>query len=199
MKIQIEPYNPDWQRQFEQLKTELSIIFNQLSPTIEHIGSTSVSGLAAKPFIDIMVGLKSVDELDKTIEPMRKTGKYIYYEVYNNVMPQRRLFVRLKEEVDIQQFQSVYTSKDIIPHEVLNACRWAHVHVWELNSPDWLRHIAFREYLKTHPEVKNQYESLKRALSQQNWKDGNEYNAGKDSFIKREEAKAIEWYKQQKS
>ena len=64
----------------------------------------------------------------------------------------------------------------------------------ELETDDWLRHIAFREYLKGHPKIKSQYELLKEELSLMDWRDGNEYNEAKDSFIKKEEAKAILWY-----
>ena len=52
----------------------------------------------------------------------------------------------------------------------------------------------FREYLKDHPNIKSQYELLKKQLSLMDWNDGNEYTEAKDSFIKKEEAKAILWY-----
>ena len=193
MKIKIEEYNRDWTGQFEKIKADLYSILINLNPKIEHIGSTSVPDLAAKPIIDIQVGIKNLNDLDKTIEPMIN-NHYIYYEIYNSVMPDRRLFVGLKDEKDIRNFQKIYSKGDLIPHEKINQLRLTHVHIWEHGTKDWNRHIAFRNYLREHAEVKGQYESLKKQLSLKDWKDGNEYNDAKDSFIKKEEAKAVLWY-----
>ena len=193
MKIEIEEYNREWTGQFEKIKADLYSILINLNPKIEHIGSTSVPDLAAKPIIDIQVGIKNSNDLDKTIEPMIN-NHYIYYEIYNSVMPDRRLFVGLKDEKDIRNFQNIYSKGDLIPHEKINQLRLTHVHIWEHGTKDWNRHIAFRNYLREHAEVKGQYESLKKQLSLKDWKDGNEYNDAKDSFIKTTEAKAILWY-----
>ena len=193
MKINIEKYNTEWTSQFEQIKADLCSILVKLNPKIEHIGSTSVPNLAAKPVIDILVGIESSSDLDKTIEPLI-SNHYIYYEIYNSVMPNRRLFVGLKDKKDIKFFQNTYSKKDLIPHDKINQLRLAHIHIWEHGTDDWNRHIAFRDYLKEHPEITSQYESLKKQLSLKDWKDGNEYNDAKDSFIKIEEAKAMLWY-----
>ena len=193
MKIEIEEYNPEWAYQFVQLKEELSSILENLSPKIEHIGSTSVPGLAAKPIIDILVGIENDRDLDKAIEPMIN-NHYMYFSVYNSVMPKRRFFVGLKDKKDHVNFQKIYSENDTIPHFELHKCKLAHIHIWEFGTEQWIRHIAFREYLRTHSEIKDQYEALKNELSLKNWRDGNEYNDGKDSFIKIEEAKAITWY-----
>jgi GrpB-like predicted nucleotidyltransferase (UPF0157 family) len=72
--------------------------------------------------------------------------------------------------------------------------RIAHIHAIPKQSEHWLRHIAFRDYLRTHPQVKNEYQVLKEQLVQQEWEDGNDYNAGKDAFLKEHERKAVEWY-----
>ena len=192
MKIEIEEYNREWTGQFEKIKADLYSILINLNPKIEHIGSTSVPDLAAKPIIDIQVGIKNLNDLDKTIEPMIN-NHYIYYEIYNSVMPERRLFVGLKDEKDIRNFQNIYSKGDLIPHEKINQLRLTHVHIWEHGTKDWNRHIAFRNYLREHADVKGQYESLKKQLSLKDWKDGNEYNNAKDSFIKTTEAKAILW------
>ncbi len=194
MKIAIVPYNPEWSAQFRQIADELKVILKDVHPTIEHMGSTSVSGLAAKPIIDVAVGIASTALLDKTIAPM--TGhNYIYFEKYNSVMPLRRHYVGLQSGAPIHRFQSVYTEADKVPHEDIYPHKRVHVHVWELGSPEYLRHIAFRDYLRAHPEIVRQYAQLKKQLSVQEWEDGNAYNSGKNDFIKQEEAKAIVWYK----
>jgi len=194
LKINIEKYNAGWARQFEQIKAELCSVLKNLNPKIEHIGSTSVPNLAAKPIIDIQVGIDNSYDLDKTIEPMIN-NHYIYYEIYNYEMPNRRLFVGLKDKKLIRDFQSIYSKGDLIPHKIINQHRLSHIHIWEYGTKDWNRHIAFRDYLREHPEIAGQYESLKKQLSLKDWEDGNEYNDAKDSFIKTEESKAILWYR----
>jgi GrpB-like predicted nucleotidyltransferase (UPF0157 family) len=194
MKIEVKDYDAAWAQSFNAIKNELSIVLSDFNPKIQHIGSTAVPGIAAKPIIEIAVGLKSVELLDEVIAPMIN-NHYIYYEVFNSSMPQRRLFVGLKEKKDILRFKSVYTKQDTIPHEAIHPCRLTHIHVWEHGSSEWNRHIAFREYLIEHPTIRDAYESLKKSLSKLQWKDGMEYNEGKNEFIKKEEVRAVSWYK----
>ena len=194
MKIDVVEYNPEWPAQFQHLNQELLAILEPLSPTIEHIGSTAIPDLAAKPVIDIAVGLSSLDDLDRSIPVLIQYG-YIYYEVFNEAMPERRLFVRVRENPN-GLFQSIYTANDQIPHEEIQQQRLAHVHIWVQGSSEWTRHIAFREYLKAHASVREQYARLKKRLSQQQWEHGMAYNDGKDNFIKTEQVKALEWYSQ---
>lgn len=193
MKIKVVPYNKEWPKLFQQLKEEIWGVLVDLQPVIEHIGSTSVPGLAAKPIIDISVGLKNHDDLDKTIKPMM-AHHYIYYEVFNEGMPDRRLYVKLKDGHHLH-FPDKFSAGVNIPHDKINDVRIAHVHIWVYGTPSWDRHIAFREYLKAHPKVKQEYENIKLGLSKKDWEHGMAYNDGKNDFIKREEAKAIEWYK----
>jgi GrpB-like predicted nucleotidyltransferase (UPF0157 family) len=194
MQIKIEPYDPDWALQFEKLRQELALLLEDLNPKIEHFGSTSVPGLAAKPVLDILVGIQDVSQFEFLTKKMSENKRYIYFKAFNDSMPDRRLFVRLKDEIDTAEFENIYAELDTIPHARLNHCRLAHVHVWKYNSENWVRHIAFREYLKAHDTVKLQYENLKKELSHRDWKNGMEYNDGKDAFIKTEEKKAIAWY-----
>ena len=87
------------------------MILESLNPIIEHIGSTSIQFLSAKPIIDIAVGIKNTSELDLTIDPMIK-NQFIYYEVYNKVIPERRLFVGLKDKKDKTIFEECVTNKE---------------------------------------------------------------------------------------
>ena len=93
MKIEIVEYNPHWADQFLQLSKRLYQLLSFLDPIIEHIGSTSVVGLASKNVIDIAVGVKEYNDLDRCILPMTENA-FIYYEIFNQSMPERRLFVR---------------------------------------------------------------------------------------------------------
>ncbi len=193
MKIKIVPYSPTWPQQFSQLKKEIAHILKEINPIIEHIGSTSVPGLAAKPVIDIQVGVKSETEFPYVVEKLIQ-HPFIYYQVYNSFMPNRRLFVRLKRDEDSALFPKIYSDIKNVPHEEMNNARCANIHVWQKDDPDYLRHLAFRDYLIAHPEIKQQYADLKIALSTKDWQDMNEYNDGKNTFIKTEEANAVAWY-----
>ncbi len=165
-----------------------------LNPQIEHIRSTSVEGLSAKPIIDIMIGVRSEGDLNK-IPSLLKGKTYVYYEKYNEDMPYRRFFIKLKDLPQNLDLPEIIHQGDEI-HEKMHdhKLRIAHIHSIPVSSEHWLRHIAFRDYLRTHPEVRDEYQKLKEHLSLQEWHDGNDYNEGKDPFIKKEEQKAVQWY-----
>jgi GrpB-like predicted nucleotidyltransferase (UPF0157 family) len=194
MKIQFERYNAKWKQSFEEIKNDLINIIDFVNPIIEHIGSTSVAGLSAKPIIDVMIGLNCEDDLDKIVKPLMDK-EYIYYEKYNEVLPYRRFFVKLNPNPKSLSLPIRIGKEDEIPIELKEHWhRLAHIQALEHNSRHWIRHIAFRDYLRAHPDIKEEYQHLKEELSKLEWMDGNEYNAAKDTFIKTEERKAKEWF-----
>lgn len=196
MILPFEPYNSQWKEQFEMIKGELILCLRELHPVIEHIGSTAVEGLAAKPIIDIMVGVHTVEDLDEV--PALLAGKnYVYYPKYNVDMPYRRYFVRLHESPHVLGVPHCIDIEDEIPERMQDhTLRFAHIHVIPITSEHWTRHLAFRDYLRAHPTVKEAYQVLKEQLVKQQWESGNDYNEGKDSFVKREEQNALRWYKE---
>ncbi len=103
------------------------------------------------------------------------------------------LLIVLKNQ---ESFFSDYTTISKIPNEKLHQNKIANIHIWIFNSSEWIRHIAFREYIKFNIDVRNQYQKLKEVLSLQNWTNGDEYNNAKNAFIKRKERKAIKWYRE---
>ncbi|MDH6308554.1 GrpB-like predicted nucleotidyltransferase (UPF0157 family) [Dysgonomonas sp. PFB1-18] len=194
MKVKFEKYNPLWKQAFEQIEDELNEIVGFANPQIEHIGSTSVEGLSAKPIIDILIGLKSEDDLDEITRPLMSKG-YVYYEKYNEAMPYRRFFVKHKiNPQDLSVPLLIREGDNIADTSAEHDHRLAHIHAIPVDSQHWIRHIAFRDYLRAHPFIRDEYQYLKEQLSTKEWKDGNEYNEGKDDFIKQEEQKAIAWY-----
>lgn len=196
MKLPFESYSPSWKTIFEALEEELSKKLANISPRIEHIGSTSVEGLSAKPIIDIMVGVGNNGDLD-LVPPLLNSGAYVYYEKYNDDMPYRRFFVRLSANARELGLPDIIGPADEIPEQMHDhTLRIAHIHVIPIDSEHWLRHIAFRDYLRTHRAVLDAYQQLKERLIQQDWEDGNDYNAGKDAFLKKEEENALQWYKE---
>lgn len=197
MKIAFEKYNPKWAIDFKIIKEELLQLIGFLNPRIEHIGSTSVEGLSAKPIIDILVGVNDETDLEKTISPLLNNNhNYIYYECFNEIMPYRRLFTKFKINPEELSIPKIIKDRNKIPASTEEfKCRLSNIHILSYDSEHWIRHIAFRDYLRVHPDIKNQYQSLKEELIKQEWRDVPEYNGGKDKFIKTEEKKAIDWYK----
>ncbi|MGZ4056440.1 MAG: GrpB family protein [Bacteroidia bacterium] len=163
MKIELSEYNPDWQNIFLKEKMLLETVL-PIGSRIEHIGSTSIKDLCAKPVIDILCGvdnfLISSDLIDKI------TGlNYQYIEQYNAIIPDRRYFKKTGEN----NF---------------------HIHLVQYDGQFWERHILFRDFLRKNEIIKNEYASLKRQLAQKDWIDGNEYAGAKTEFIKAIEEQA---------
>lgn len=165
MKITISDYSPTWLQMFAEEKMRLQKIL-LVSAVVEHIGSTSVSGLAAKPIIDIMVGLADFAQADALVPSVQSLG-YEYVSKFEVEMPFRRYFRKDKATVRTHQ-----------------------IHMVALDSEFWRRHLAFRDYLKAHPSIAAEYAALKRKLAEQEWTDVNDYADAKTKFIQSIEARA---------
>jgi GrpB-like predicted nucleotidyltransferase (UPF0157 family) len=164
--IVIADYDPRWPYLYEDEARRISEALGDLLVRLEHIGSTSVPGLAAKPRIDIMPGLASEDDLDRVIAPLTGLGLR-YIPDYEDEMPYRRLFSRDADDDRI-------------------ACN---VHVVAVGSEFWERHLLFRDYLRRHPDVADDYARVKRELAPR-FTVTNDYAEAKTVFIKSIEARA---------
>lgn len=193
MKIRLEPYNPAWKDDFEQHRIRISEALSPLRPSIDHIGSTSLGDIAAKPIIDILVGLQSGPQLDEVINPMLAAG-YTYLEKFTSGMPYRRFFVQLMA-LSSKSLPSIIRSADTLAfgREYDSV---ANIHVMEKETYHWMRHIAFRNYLRAHPEVRSAYEELKRNIAEIDFYDPLEYNMHKEAFIGEHQEKAVAWFLQ---
>ena len=161
MKIKLSNYNTKWSKYFLLLKTQLEQKISDKEVQIEHIGSTAVKNLKAKPIIDILIGISNKN-LNKYISDIVELG-FIYIKKYEDESPNRRFFYK----------------KD----------KTAHIHLVNKSSLWFKRHIAFRDELKNNIATKKEYEKLKENLSKKEWKDGNEYADAKTNFIRRIEKK----------
>src|SRR5919199_1927127 len=142
--IILAPYNSEWPLLYEQHKQRILEAIGHITAGIEHVGSTSVPGLAAKPTIDILVGVRTDEDLDRSVAPMQAFG-YEYLAKYEDRMPYRRLF-----------------------HLRLDGATPAHrvnVHLVTHGHEFWERHLLFRDYLRAHPDTTAEYELLKRQLA----------------------------------
>ena len=159
--ILLSDYNPDWTKMYITEKQLISTGFPIKDFLIEHIGSTSVPDLKAKPVIDILIGVSSLPVDIIPIASYFKNLGYEYIEKYNLIMPDRRFF-----------------QKDI------NGKRAYHIHMVTIDSDFWDRHLFFRNQLRENSAIRQQYEKLKTDLSKQQWDSSNDYADAKSDFIK---------------
>lgn len=194
MKIILEDYQAGWVDAFAREMAVISSALAGFSPAIEHIGSTAVEGLCAKPTIDILVGLHDDAQLDRAIAPMIGAG-YTYFKKYEAAMPYRRLFARLRSLTDQAPPQLIDVHDAFVRGQTFISV--ANIHVIVKDTPHWKRHLAFRDYLRAHPDVRDDYGRLKSALSRADYRDTNEYNAAKERFIQEIQARALAWHDRQ--
>jgi len=154
-------YDPSWPDRFEQERQALERLAGAVP--IEHIGSTAVPGLAAKPIIDIMLGLEQLADAE-AMKPKLEAIGYRYMPEYEVQMPYRRFYIKEKA-----------------------GRRVVHLHVVEISHEFWPRHITFRDHLRTHPESAAQYAALKRSLAEQYRHDRDAYTEAKTDFIRERE------------
>lgn len=168
--VVIADYDPRWPEMYEAEKARILEAAGHWLVDIHHVGSTSVPGLAAKPIIDIMPGIRSLADTPRIIEPMAHLG-YEYIPAYEDQLPERRYFRKPPgpESVNRRQF---------------------HVHVVETTSDFWRRHLAFRDYLRANPEASAEYAALKRRLAAEFGSDREGYTNAKTVFIRGIEEKA---------
>lgn len=194
MKVSIEPYTPAWKDGFIAHKSVLESAIGDLIVSIDHIGSTSLGDIAAKPIIDILVGLKDRGLLDKTVSPMLDAG-YTYIEQFTPAMPYRRFFVKLVPLSDAPLPSIIGTNDNLSFGVDYNTL--ANIHVIEQGTYHWIRHIAFRDYLLAHPDVRIAYEKLKLEIAKLDFSDPLDYNAHKEGFISAHQEHAVRWFLEQ--
>ncbi|MEP4545791.1 MAG: GrpB family protein [Saccharospirillum sp.] len=169
-KIEVVKYNPAWVATFKSEQSLLKQVLGDVAIKIEHIGSTSVPGLAAKPVIDILIEVSDFSELGSESHAMESIG---YLVMGENGIAGRRYFQKGGNQ------------------------RSHHVHAFEAWDADLLRHRAYRDYLIARPDVATEYSETKQIAAAACGNDINQYMSLKDSFIKKHEALAIEWYMNQ--
>ena len=167
MRIEVVSYNTDWPAAYVREQAKLARALGSVLCQAHHIGSTSVPNLKAKPVIDILLEVTSLEGLDAVSLKMAELG----YEVMGEFGIEGRRYFRKGG------------------HN-----RTHHVHAFVSGDANVSRHLAFRDYLKAHLEVAQEYGDLKASLASR-YADNNEaYCDGKDAFIKMYETRALLWW-----
>lgn len=138
---------------------ELLATFAPEEINVEHVGSTAVPGLAAKPVIDVLLGAASLSVIESRIPALSKRG-YAYVSKYERELPMRRYFVNAS----------------------VGGLR-VHVHAVEERSTFWRDHLGFRDILRANGKVRSEYQALKLRLAVQHAEDKSAYTSAKGPFI----------------
>jgi GrpB-like predicted nucleotidyltransferase (UPF0157 family) len=155
-------YDPAWTEAFATERILLDVVFGEVATAIEHIGSTAVPGLAAKPIIDIAVELYEIDALAGRLPALEALAYSYDGDVF---LPGRH---DLHKPPEAKTFHG----------------RTHALHVYEFGHPDFLDVITFRDYLRSHAQAAGEYAALKRDLVASGL-DGMHYTTAKTEFIER--------------
>ena len=159
-RVELRDYDPSWAEIFEAERLLIAPIFDGRAAGIEHIGSTSVPDLCAKPIVDVLVGLRELALSPEDIDTMEDLG----YEYMGEFGIPGRLYFRKGE-----------------PR--------THVHVVEHGGDHWERQLLFRDALRTDPEERKRYDTFKRQLAAEGHP-REVYTELKTPFIREVEARA---------
>lgn len=159
MPLEIHHYNPQWPAWFEAEKARVLAALGEAVVAFEHVGSTAVPGLAAKPIIDMIAGVVRFADAEACHAPLVALG-YAYEPGREVFMPHQRFYCR---------------KTDGLPSH--------HLVVTAIDSEPWDQHVLFRDYMIARPRVAAHYETLKQVLRDRARGDDATYTAGKTPFI----------------
>jgi len=169
-KVELLPHDPDWSHL---ANAEARLLTGALGPNlriVHHVGSTAIPSIRAKPILDLMPVVSNLAELDKCQAKIKALG----YEWWGELgLPGRR-----------------YCTKS----DPKTGHRTAQLHCYEDGSTDITRHLAFRDYLRAHPELAAEYDRVKAECQRRHPGDSHAYGDCKEAWIRNAEADALEWY-----
>jgi GrpB-like predicted nucleotidyltransferase (UPF0157 family) len=172
-RIEIVDYDPAWPEVFAAEATRLRRFYPPgCIKRLEHIGSTAVPGLAAKPVVDILVGVDDIEFVRDEVAPRMEAAGYDY-------------FWRPTSGDDVGPFYPWFIGRDAAGRRV------SHIHVAPLDGSGQWERVAFRDHLRAHPAVAAEYEALKRGLASRHGDDREAYTEAKTEFILRITALAL--------
>jgi GrpB-like predicted nucleotidyltransferase (UPF0157 family) len=153
--VRLVPYSPEWARLFLEEERRLRALIGSYVIDIQHVGSTAIPGMIAKPIIDIAIAIARFEEGERCVEPIESLG-YEYRGEHG--IPGRHYFVK-------------------------GDPRTYHIHVLEHDSREWVKHIVFRDSLRQDRQAAKEYARLKRSLAEKHPNDRAAYTEGKTEFV----------------
>jgi GrpB-like predicted nucleotidyltransferase (UPF0157 family) len=154
--VVIVKYDQHWEETFRILQDEIALFLNGLIVSIEHVGSTAIRGVAAKPIIDMDVVVRSREDIPRVIEKLFTLG------------------YRHLGDLGIAEREGFESPKGKPSH---------HLYVCNFDSRELRRHLAFRDYLRSHPDDALRYSELKELLAGNFRNDRDAYTEAKKDFV----------------
>ncbi len=169
-QVELTPHDPRWKSKAEDESLKIAVAIGPCLVRVHHIGSTSIPDIHAKPIIDLIPVVTSLTELDDRRPQIEALG----YEGWGELgLPGRRY----------------YTKSDVNTGQ-----RLVQLHCYAQGSPEITRHLAFRDYLRTHPDVARAYEFEKLRCLALHPEDSHAYGDCKGVWIEGVEAEALTWF-----
>jgi GrpB-like predicted nucleotidyltransferase (UPF0157 family) len=157
--IRLVPYQAEWPIAFAAAQRRLLALFPQDLRALEHIGSTAIPGMPAKPIVDLLAGVDSMAVADELFEQVLAHG-YTTSRAFNEMLPDRRWFMRS-----------------------VNGHRTHHLHIVVLGGPTWYKHLLFRDRLRSNAALAQSYARLKSELAARFEHDREAYTDAKSEFV----------------
>lgn len=158
--VRLQPYSAQWPHAFAEINVSLRRAFEHDAVLVEHIGSTAVPGLSAKPVIDVLLGASSLPVIESRVDALAACG-FDYVPKHERVLPQRRYFVAQ-------------------PPGGLRV----HLHGVVQDGPLWRAHLGFRDALRGDVHLRMRYQALKLRLAAEYAGDKAAYTEAKGPFIR---------------
>jgi GrpB-like predicted nucleotidyltransferase (UPF0157 family) len=171
--VRIAEHDPAWGAQAQDALRRLTQALGPVAVRLEHVGSTAVPGLAAKPIIDLQLSVAAIGARARYVGPLQRLG---YLFVPEPESPDHHFFAKPAERP-----------------------RSHHLHVCQAGSEHERRHLAVRDFLRAHGDEAARYAALKRELVRKRPHDRLAYIAGKDHYVGDLEARALAWARRARS
>lgn len=167
--IYLADYDPRWPQMFEDERARIVNAIGEWVADVQHVGSTAIPGLAAKPIIDIAVHLKSLVDALKRITPLVEIG----YDCLGEFGIADRIYFRKPTDTPAPGQRAGHDGTG----------RTHQIHMYELGHEQYEKQIIFRDYLRAHPHAAGEYEALKRDLAVRHAGDIEAYANAKSDFV----------------
>jgi len=157
-RVEVVSHRSEWANLYEQEARTISRLLSGHILQLYHIGSTAIRGIYAKPIIDVMGEVRQISDIDGFDGRMLQGG---YRPMGEYGIKGRRFYIKCSDEA-----------------------RAVHLHLFQQESAEIAKHLAFRDYLRVNPDVALQYSHLKRQLAAKHTFNIQAYMNGKDGFIR---------------
>lgn len=160
-EVRLVEYTTEWQEEFSRVKEQLLQVTDLLPDQIEHVGSTAIHGIAAKPILDMVVGIDSIESVDPQFLKQLKSVGFL------------RLRVERPNEIVLAKF--VDETYEVKTH---------YIHLVDYGGEVWQNLIFFRDYLNANEDARQQYQSIKLEYLRTSSSGIQEYTEFKEAFVK---------------